>query len=84
MTELAVLRARLEAVDDALVDALVARAELVGEIWALKDRLGVARIDPAREAAELERLVARAPELDRDVLFEVLGRIVGRDLRAAR
>lgn len=82
MTELGALRARIEAVDDALVDLLAARAAAVAEIWALKRVAGVPRVDPDREAEEIERMLSRAEQagLDRDAVREILARVVGRDL----
>ena len=86
MSELARLRARIEALDDQLVDLLAARADLVGEIWAHKEAAGVPRLDQVREAAEIERMAERALDrgLDPDGVREVAERVVGRDLRAAR
>jgi chorismate mutase len=75
------LRAAIEAADDALVAALRQRAALVQEIWALKEELGMARFDAAREAEEKDRLVLVAPELDEKALREVLDAVVGRTLR---
>lgn len=77
------LRAQLDRVDDALVDLLARRASLVEEIWALKAREGIARVDPAREAALRSRLLARASRLglSERAVESVLAQIVGRPLK---
>ena len=55
---LAVLRAELDTLDDALHDTLMRRAEVVGRIAALRVKDGTP-LRPGREAAILRRLLAR-------------------------
>ena len=55
---LAVLRAELDTLDDALHDTLMRRAEVVGRIAALRAKDGTP-LRPGREAAILRRLLAR-------------------------
>ncbi len=54
------LRARIDGLDDQLLQLLEARASLVGQVAEAKRALGVALWDPARERALLERLAQRA------------------------
>lgn len=84
MIEVDALRARLDAVDDALLALLAERAALVGALWAHKDAAGHARLDPAREAEIVARLRVRAAALglDPEAVESVLRTIVGVDLRA--
>ena len=58
---LAELRGRVDALDDAVVAAVAARAAVVAEIAALKGAAGVALKDEARERAITARLVASRP-----------------------
>lgn len=60
--DLASLRAEIDRIDDRLVDLLVERVAVVGRIAAAKDdrTKGGLALRPAREAAILRRLVARA------------------------
>lgn len=80
------LRAALDEVDDALLDALARRAALVAEIWAWKAAHGLPRLDPARERALRERLARRALDLGlaAEAVDAVLDQIVGKALRAPR
>lgn len=55
---LAALRTELDGIDDALHDALMRRAEVVGRIAALRAKGGTP-LRPGREAAILRRLLAR-------------------------
>lgn len=82
--DLTQLREQIELVDDALVDLLVRRATLVRTIWAHKVRLGLAQVDPAREAAEVGRLLDRAEArgLDPERVRPVLANVIGHDLLA--
>ncbi|MFN7146473.1 MAG: chorismate mutase [Myxococcota bacterium] len=77
------IRARIDAVDDALVGLLAERAALVAELWAAKAAAGVGVRDPAREADVYARLRARAEAagLDADAVERVFRAIVGVDLR---
>lgn len=54
--EIQALRARMDAIDAALVGHITERYALVGEMFRAKARLGVAPIDPAREAEILDRV----------------------------
>jgi len=56
-SELAALRERIDAIDSQLLALLNARAAVVRDIFALKDRAGVARFNRVRTQAILERLV---------------------------
>ena len=56
--DLAALRAEVDAVDDAIHDALRRRADVVARIAASGAKMGVA-LRPGREAAILRRLIAR-------------------------
>ena len=55
--ELAALRVELDRLDDVLHDTLMARAEVVAQVGALKGGVGLLR--PGREASILRRLLAR-------------------------
>lgn len=52
------LRARIDANDRAIVDAVNERLRLVTELWQLKDVAGADRLDPDRERRLLEQLAA--------------------------
>lgn len=80
--ELARRRKALDALDDRLVELLAERAALVKDLWALKRRHQVERVDPAREAAVIARLTARATArgLDPRAVAEVLRAVVGKQL----
>ncbi|MBX5463452.1 MAG: chorismate mutase [Steroidobacteraceae bacterium] len=56
-TELAALRGRIDAIDSQLLTLLNARAAVVRDIFALKERAGVPRFNRARTEAILQRLV---------------------------
>jgi chorismate mutase len=60
---LGALRAEIEAVDEAIIDALAQRMALAKEIRVVKQRAGQPVIDPAREAAVVARVAARAREV---------------------
>lgn len=60
MSRIDELRAAVDAVDDRLLELLVARARLAREIGAVKRATGVALVDPEREERIAERLAARA------------------------
>jgi 3-deoxy-7-phosphoheptulonate synthase / chorismate mutase len=55
--ELGALRERVDAIDTQLLALLNARAAVVQDIFALKERQGVPRFNQARTDAILERLV---------------------------
>jgi len=76
------LRAALDDVDAALIDALARRAALVREIWAWKEAHGLPRFDPAREQELRSRLVQRAVErgLSPDAVEAVLAQVIGKPL----
>ena len=76
------LRARLDVIDDELIDVLARRAKLVDEIWAWKEANGAGRFDAEREAALRERLLQRAEAagLSREAIAAVLSQIVGKRL----
>jgi chorismate mutase len=78
------LRAELESVDDALIDLLAHRADIVRQIWAIKATTGVPIKDPDREQAVISRLIdrAHAAGLDEDAVRPILFAIVGRPLLA--
>ncbi len=56
--EIQELRRRIDAVDVEIVEAVNERLRLVEELWLLKSRLGVDRIDPDRERRVREALAA--------------------------
>jgi 3-deoxy-7-phosphoheptulonate synthase/chorismate mutase len=56
--ELGALRERIDAIDTQLLALLNARAAVVRDIYALKDREGVPRFNQARTEAILQRLIA--------------------------
>jgi chorismate mutase / prephenate dehydratase len=58
-TSLEELRRRVDELDDALLDALIRRAEVVGEIARLKREDATPPMRPGREAQILRRLLAR-------------------------
>lgn len=70
---LAALRARIDAVDAALVERLVERQVLAGAVGALKSAAGLPVVDDAREQAILGRVRAlgagRLPEPALDAIF---------------
>jgi chorismate mutase len=75
-------RRLLDNLDDALIDVLAHRAQVVTELWAWKDAQGLARTDPRREAEVVERLLARAAArgLDATQLEPLLRAIIGQRL----
>ncbi|MBL8923809.1 MAG: chorismate mutase [Myxococcaceae bacterium] len=78
-------RALLDNLDDALIDLLVQRAEVVDDLWRWKQSQALEVRDPAREAEVLERLVTRAVAkgLDEQAVRAVLATVIGRRLRAS-
>ena len=63
VAQLGALRAEIEAVDAALIDALARRMALAREIRVVKQRAGQPVLDPAREAAVVSRAAARARDV---------------------
>ncbi len=76
-------RARIDAIDDAIVALLAERAARVDALWRHKAATGVPVKDPAREAAVFARLRARAEAvgLDPQAVERVFRAIVGARLR---
>lgn len=75
-------RARLDAIDAALVELLAERAAVVAELAAWKAARGRGFRDPAREAETLARVRALAREhgLDEAAVAAVFAAVVGRRL----
>ena len=67
--ELASLRKSIDNIDAALVHVLAERFKVTQQVGRLKARSGMAPSDPAREAAQLQRLRALASEADLDPAF---------------
>jgi chorismate mutase len=80
---LAGFRTRLDVLDERLLQVLIERSALVGEVWAWKAAQGVSRVDAGREAEVVERLLAAATAhgLDRDAVQPIIAAVVGRRLR---
>jgi chorismate mutase len=68
-TELASLRKSIDNIDAALVHLLAERFKVTQQVGRLKARSGMPPSDPAREAAQLQRLRALASEADLDPAF---------------
>jgi chorismate mutase/prephenate dehydrogenase len=72
------LRQRILEVDEALVELVGERKELVLEIGRIKAELGLPVLDPAREAAVVRRAATLArkrgvdEELTRDVIWRIM------------
>ena len=77
MKTLAQLRREFDDADDALVAALNRRFALAAEMRALKAREHLPRVDPARERAIIERVMAQVAPADRDTVCGVYERIFG-------
>ncbi|MCF8549416.1 MAG: chorismate mutase [Pontimonas sp.] len=67
--ELASLRKSIDNIDAALVHLLAERFKVTQQVGRLKARSGMPPSDPAREAAQLQRLRALASEADLDPAF---------------
>jgi chorismate mutase len=67
--ELVALRKSIDNIDAALVHLLAERFKNTQQVGKLKARSGMPPSDPAREAAQLERLRALAAEADLDPAF---------------
>lgn len=76
-------RKLLDNLDDALIDLLAHRAEVVDDLWRWKQTQALEVRDPAREAEVLERLVKRAVAkgLDAQAVRAVLATVIGRRLK---
>jgi chorismate mutase len=76
--ELDGLRVRIGEVDQQIVDLIARRLDLAARIGALKEKLGLPVMDPAREAEVVRRAAAGArdrgadPELVRAVLWQII------------
>jgi chorismate mutase len=82
--ELAAVRAEIEAVDAAIVDALARRLSLARDVRAVKTRAGQPVLDPAREADVIARVgaMARHAGLPEDEVRALYWRIVAMSRRA--
>jgi chorismate mutase len=68
-TELASLRKSIDNIDAALVHLLAERFKVTQQVGRLKARSGMPPSDPAREAAQVQRLRALAADADLDPAF---------------
>jgi chorismate mutase-like protein len=77
------LRTEIASVDGQLIALLAKRLNLVEEVGAVKERLGIPVLDPAREAEVVRRAATLArehgvdPELARDVIWRVMAHARG-------
>jgi chorismate mutase len=71
-------RQRLDEIDVQLLDLLTERFAVTRQVGELKHDLGLSPRDPAREAAQLERLTALAKEkgLEPDIVTKIFRVIV--------
>lgn len=71
-------RARIDALDDKIVDLLVERAGIIGEVGHLKKREGIPPILQDRVDEVRERNAARAEEkgLDPDIVRQLYARLI--------
>jgi chorismate mutase len=85
-TELERLRAEIDAVDRAIVEAFARRVAIARQIGDLKEDAGQPVLDPSREAAVVRRAAERAREagLDVEAVREVFWRLVGLSRRTQR
>ena len=67
--ELHQLRKSIDNIDAALIHLLAERFRTTQQVWRLKAELQMVPSDPAREAAQIERLRALAKEADLDPEF---------------
>lgn len=72
------LRARIEAIDEELIRVVWSRRDLVLEIGAVKEALGLPVLDPGREASVVRRAAQRAREagVDEELVRDVVWRII--------
>ena len=77
-------RKLIDNLDDALLDLLVHRAQVVDALWQWKEAQALPRTDPAREAEVVERLLSRAEAkgLSRDAVRPLLTALIGKKLLA--
>lgn len=77
-------RKLIDNLDDALLDLLVHRAQVVDALWQWKEEQALLRTDPAREAEVVERLLTRAEAkgLARDAVRPLLTALIGKKLLA--
>mgnify|MGYP000237548238 FL=1 len=75
-------RKLIDNLDDALLDLLVHRAQVVDALWQWKEQQALPRTDSAREAEVVERLLARAETkgLSRDAVKPLLDALIGKKL----
>lgn len=71
------LRREIDRIDERIVAALSERFATVGKLQRLKAGLGLPAKDPRREQQILSRVVALAPEAERDTFAAVYERIFG-------
>lgn len=84
--ELARIRARIDDLDDRLVELIAERSRLATETLAVKDRGGLPRTDVRREAQVVARAArqARARGLDGELVRDVFWRLIELSRSAAR
>jgi chorismate mutase len=77
-------RKLIDNLDDALLDLLVHRAQVVDALWQWKEQQALPRTDPAREGEVVERLLTRAETkgLSRDAVRPLLTALIGKKLLA--
>lgn len=77
-------RKLIDNLDDALLDLLVHRAQVVDALWQWKEQQALPRTDATREAEVVERLLARAETkgLSRDAVKPLLTALIGKKLLA--
>ena len=82
------LRGRIEALDEALVDLIGRRRDLVVEVGRIKESLGLPVLDPPREARVVRRVaeIARKKGVDEELTRDVVWRIIAsaRDAQSGR
>lgn len=84
--ELERLRAEIDAVDRAIVDACARRVAVARRIGDLKEEAGQPVLDPSREAAVVRRAAewARQAGLDEEAVREIFWKLVGLSRRTQR
>jgi chorismate mutase len=86
--QLEALRVQIRAVDRELVTLIGRRRDLVVEIGAAKETLGLPILDPAQEAKVVRRgaALARELEVDEELIRDVIWRIIAsaRDAQEGR